>query len=142
MDKLNETLELYLIDKAPKLPVKWKEILVRFLPWLTLIFFILSLPAILFLFGLGTILAPFAYMGGISYGVNYTASMIVLAISLVLEAIAIPGLFKKSKSAWNLMYYAALINGVYNLVSFNILGAIFGTLISLYLLFQIKSYYH
>ena len=139
--QLDETLELYLVKKAPALPVNAKEAIVKFAPWITLIMIVLALPAILAIFGLGAIVMPFSYIGGLRYGLNYTLSMIVAAVVLVVEAIAIPGLLKRSKGAWNLVYYATLIGAVQNLLTFNIGGLVIGTLLSLYILFQVKSYY-
>ena len=65
MGQLEQTLKVYLVDKAPALPEKVKEVIVKYGPWITLIFLVLSLPAILFAFGLGTIVAPFAFLGGV-----------------------------------------------------------------------------
>ena len=141
LTQLDETLELYLVKKAPALPVNAKEAIVKFAPWITLIMIVLALPAILAIFGLGAIVMPFSYIGGLRYGLNYTLSMIVAAVVLVVEAIAIPGLLKRSKGAWNLVYYATLIGAVQNLLTFNIGGLVIGTLLSLYILFQVKSYY-
>jgi ATP-dependent protease HslVU (ClpYQ) peptidase subunit len=97
--QLEEFLQLYLVKKAPALPENAKEFIVKIAPWLTLILLLISLPAILFVFGLGSIFLPFSYLGGIGSGFNYTLGMIVLAISLVLEAMAIPGLFNRTKRA-------------------------------------------
>ncbi|PIQ72655.1 chromate transporter [Candidatus Roizmanbacteria bacterium CG_4_10_14_0_2_um_filter_36_35] len=142
MGKLENTLETYLVDKAPfQLPAGAKEVIVKYGPWITLILLILALPAILFTFGLGTLVAPFAFLGGMKAGVNFGIGMIFSAVVLVIEAIAIPGLFKRAVSSWRLMYYAALLGGVESLISFNLRGLIIGTGISLYILFQIKSYY-
>lgn len=142
MEKLNDTLETYLVDKAPyQLPSKAKEAIVTYGPWITLILLIMALPAILFAFGIGSIFAPFAFLGGINAGVSYGFGLIFSVVVLVVEAVAIPGLFKRKAGAWRLMYYATLLRGVQNLISFNLGGLIIGTLISLYILFQIKEYY-
>ena len=141
LTQLNDTLELYLVKKAPSLPENAKETIVKFGPWITLIMIILALPAILAIFGLSAVVMPFSYLGGFHLGLNYTISIIVSAIVLVIEALAIPGLLKRSKSAWNLVYYATLIGAVQNLISFNLGSLVIGTLLSLYILFQIKSYY-
>lgn len=141
LNQLEVTLEEYFVKKAPTIPENIKEIIVNFAPWITLVILIITLPAVLFVFGLGTLLAPFSFLGGIQAGFSYTLSMIVLAISLVLEALAIPGLFKRSKGGWNLVFYASIINAVSNLISFNIVSLIIGTLITWYILFQVKSYY-
>lgn len=141
MDQLNTTLETYLVKKAPAIPENWKLVLVKYLPWITLIILVLALPAVLALFGLSLFLTPFAYLGGVGNGMGYTLAIVVLAVTLVLEGLAIPGLFKRSISAWRLLYFSALLNAVYNILNFSITGLILGTVLSLYILFQIKSYY-
>ncbi len=138
---ITNTLDEYLVGKAPALPENWKVSIVKFLPWITLILLIIALPAVLVLFGIGTVLAPFAYLGGMGAGTTYTLTLIVLALSLVLEAVAIPGLFKRSRSAWNLLYYSVLVSFIYNLLNLNILGAVVWTLVYLYFLFQIRKHY-
>jgi len=64
-----------------------------------------------------------------------------LAISVVLEFLAVPGLFKKTRQGWNFVYYSALVSVLYSLVSFNLGGLIIGALISFYILFQVRTYY-
>lgn len=141
LQQLETTLEEYLVKKAPALPDNIKEIIVKFAPWITLILLIMALPAVLILFGIGSFMMPVSYMGGFRTGNTYTLSMIVLAISLVLEALAIPGLMKRTRQGWNLVFYSTLVSTVSNIISFNIGSLIIGTLISLYILFQVKSYY-
>ena len=63
-------------------------------------------------------------------------------ITLILEIMALPGLFKQQRKSWNLLYYSVLASALYNLLSLNLFGLIIGTLISLYILFQIKKSYH
>jgi hypothetical protein len=142
MKTLDTTLEQYLVKQAPfAIPARWQEVLVKLIPWLTLIFFILSLPLILAFFGLSAFLLPASFIGGVNAGFGYMLAMIVLAVTLVLEALAIPGLFKNSIAAWRLLMYSTLVNAVYNLITFNLGGLIIGTLLSLYILYQIKHHY-
>lgn len=142
LSQLDATLEEYLVKKAPfTLPPNVKEAIVKFGPWITLILLILTLPAILLFLGLGTLVLPFSYLGGIHAGLNYTVSMIFSLIVLVLEVIALPGLFSRSKSGWNFVYYATLLTAVENILTFNLGGLIIGTTLSLYILYQVKEYY-
>ena len=142
LGQLEETLEVYLVDKAPfQLPENIKELIVKFAPWISLILLVITLPAILLAFGLGALVAPFAFLGGVQAGVSFGFGMVFGAVVLVLEALAIPGLFGRKRSAWNLMFYASLLGAVQNVLSFNLGGLVIGTLISLYFLFQVKSYY-
>jgi hypothetical protein len=54
---------------------------------------------------------------------------------------AIPGLFKRTKSAWNLMFYASLVNILSNLFDGSLISAAIGAVISWYFLFQIRRFY-
>lgn len=141
MATLENQLNELLVKKAPALPTAWKDTIVRLAPWITLIVMILALPAILALLGLGTVLAPMSYMGGLRTGINYTVSLLITVASIVLEAMAIPGLFNRSRKAWYLVYYSTLLGALSSLIEFNLTGLIIGTLLSLYILFQVKSYY-
>lgn len=142
LGQLESTLEEYLVKKAPfTLPDNIKEIIVKFAPWITLILLVLALPGILFVLGVGTFLMPVSYLGGVRAGAGFSIAMIFTVITLVLEVIALPGLFKRSIKAWRLIYYSSLVSAVGSLISFNLGALIIGTLISLYILFQVKEKY-
>lgn len=141
LSSLENTLDLYLGQKAPSLPKGWREGIVRFLPWIVLILFIITLPVVLAAFGISAFFLPFSFVSGTTGGVVYLLGMIVLGLSLVFQAMAIPGLFKKTRQGWNLLFYSILLGAVQNLITFNLVGLIIGTLFSLYILFQIRSYY-
>lgn len=130
----------YLVKKAPALPDGVKEAIVKFGPWISLILMIISAPLILGFLGFGTLMMPFGYLG-LQTGMGYTVSMVFTAVIIVMELIALPGLFKRAKSGWNMMYYASLVAAVQSLVAFNWAGLVIGTLLGLYVLFQVKSYY-
>lgn len=139
MNKLESVLDEYLGTKAPALPENIKDTLVSIAPYLAIVGIIISLPAILALFSIGAFIPFVGY--GIQYSLVYTIGIIVLAISMVLEAMAIPGLFKRAKSAWRLMYYSSLIGIVASLLQGSISGALIGGLICLYVVFQLKAKY-
>jgi hypothetical protein len=141
LTELEATLNEYFGKKAPALPTNVKEAIVKYGPWISLILLVLSLPAVLALIGLGALLSPFAFMGGAHAGFMYVLAVLFLVVGLVMEALAIPKLMKREKAGWNLMFYSTLLNGVYNLLSFNITGLIIGLLIGFYFLFQVREYY-
>ena len=138
---LEKLCEEYLVNKAPALPANVKEAIVKFGPWISLILMLVSLPAILGLLGLGAALTPFSYLGGLNAGFSYTASIVFTIVVLVMQLIALPGLFKRKLSGWKMMFYASLVEAVHNVVLFNLGGLIIGTLLSLYILFQVKKLY-
>ena len=147
LNNLEEILEEYLVKKAPfQLPKNVKEIIVKFAPYLAILGVVMGIPGVLALLGAGTILAPLGFVGGMMtgrpfLGMGYLVSIIFLGAMVVLEALAIPGLFSKSKKAWTFIYWSALVGVVQNIISFNIGGLVIGGLISMYFLFQVKEYY-
>jgi len=143
---LEESLDLYLRQKAPAIPKEWKEFLVKIAPYLTIVGIIICLPAVLALLGLSALVVPFGFLGGLVAGrpfmsFNYLISVILLLVTVVFYVLAVPGLFGRTRAGWMWVYYAVLVNAVSNLVSFNIGGLVIGSLLSLYILFQVKEYY-
>ena len=144
MKQLEETLELYFGKKAPALPANIKEVLVKIAPYLAILGIIITAPAILLLVGLGgfaTMLAPMGGVQTISSVPTMWLSILLLIPVILLEAMAIPGLFSRSMKAWTFLYWAQLFGVVSNLVQFNIVGGLISAAIGFYILFQIKSHY-
>ncbi|NMB84038.1 chromate transporter [Candidatus Roizmanbacteria bacterium] len=144
--QLEGTLSEYLGKKAPSLPDNWKEIIVKFAPWLAIIGVVFGIPAVLALLSFGTAVVPLGTIGGVVagrpfVGINYIVATVFLVINVILEALAIPGLFSRAKKAWYLMYYASLISVISNIIDFNLPGLVIGNVLSLYLLFQVREYY-
>lgn len=148
---------------APKLGNDSKKSLVRVWPWLALIFGILQILAALSLWQLGHELNKVVnYTNSLSqaYGIDtvnsvahlnifYWLSFIVLLLDAVILLMAYSGLKSRAKRGWNLLFYSALLNGVYGVVSaFNDYGG-FGSFIMqlvvsaivLYFLFQTRDQY-
>ena len=147
LKNLESTLEEYLVKKAPfQLPKYVKEIIVKFAPYLAILGVVMGIPGVLALLGAGTILAPLGLVGGMMtgrpfLGIGFIVNVLFLGVMVLLEALAIPGLFSRSKKAWTFLYWSSLVGVVQNVVSFNIGGVIIGGLISMYFLFQVKEYY-
>ena len=141
MNGLENWLALYFGEKAPQLPPKAKEVIVKIAPWLVLLGILLSLPAILSLLGLGTLGASWMMWAGVTGGSYYLWLILMVAV-VVLEVIALPGLFHRTRKGWLFAFYAVLVSAVQNLVMMNIGALIIGLLIGLYFLFQVRSHYH
>src|SRR5437870_8850216 len=132
-------LDFYLVQKAPfQLPAEGKEWIVKYGPWIMVVLMILSLPALLFLLGIGTFLVPF---GGVGYATGFGSAAVLLIVQLGLSVAALPGLFARKMSGWNLLFYARIVSFVASLLVGAIIGALLGALISLYILFQVRSLY-
>ena len=132
-------LDFYLVKKAPfQIPGEIREILVKVGPWIALVLLILWLPGLLLMLGIGTAFMPF---GGPMYSVGFTYLTFVLLAQVVLLCMALPGLFKRKMSAWKLMFYSQIVGIVFSLLAGNIVSALIGGLIGLYILMQVRPLY-
>lgn len=132
-------LDFYLVQKAPvQIPPNAKEWIVQYGPWITVVLLVLALPPLLLVLGLGTLLVPF---GGVGYATGFTYLTVVLVVQLGLMVAALPGLFARKMSGWQLLFYAQIASFVFSLLGGSFIGAILGAVISLYLLFQVRSLY-
>lgn len=142
MAQLESKLEYYFVTKAPfALPDNVKEFIVKYGPWIMVVLLVMTVPGVLFMLGIGAVLTPFAALASPQASAQMMVGGVVSVVSLVLEAAAIPGLLKRKLSGWRLAYYATLVSAVYSIITFNVGGLIIGTLISLYILFQVKHKY-
>lgn len=165
MDKLESTLNEWFVKKAPfQLPVNGKKLLVQWLPWVNLLVGLVATlgalaayQALMLAYSAGGAVHDVyaAYYGVTtpvvsSYAIGPLAwlSLGVLVIEIVILFAAFPGLRMRKKSGWNLLFWSALLNVAYSLIYLfanqNIGGFIssaIGTIIGLYLLFQIRSSY-
>lgn len=146
MGQLEANLDEYLGKKAPAIPKEWKEFIVKIAPYLAIIGVVIGIPGVLAIFGLSAFVVPLGTIGGVVsgqpfLGVGYIISVLFLAGVVILEALSISPLFKRSKTGWNYMFYATLLGAIQNLINFNIGGLVIGTLLSLYVLFQVKEFY-
>lgn len=145
--QLEAMLDEYMVTKAPfALPLELKEFIVKISPYLIIVFAVLALPLIFAALGLTAVLSPFAMMGGIGWGFGWgfgaIVSLVVAVVSLVLEVMAVPGLFKRTRAAWRLLFYVSIISLIGSILSMSgIIGAIIGAIISWYILFQVKNMY-
>ncbi|MFA5004158.1 MAG: hypothetical protein WC498_02670 [Candidatus Saccharimonadales bacterium] len=149
--------------KAPKIPEGGKKWFVEYLPWLSLIGGVFTLwsayalwhwaHAVSGLVNFANQLCT-AYGGGTCGSVSrfsfwVWASIVVLAVEGVLYLLAFPGLKARKKAGWNYLYYGALVNVAYAVVSIftdnngfgHFIGAAIGSAIGFWLLFQIRSAY-
>lgn len=143
--------ETMLVKKAPfQIPANGREWIVKAAPWIDLVLLILLLPAILAVFTLGSAVGVFAPAVGVSVGVFYWVALVVLLLQAVVMGVAIPGLFKRKRGAWRLLYYATLASFLYGMFNWigtpaavgGLLWGAVSTVISLYILFQVRELYH
>jgi hypothetical protein len=132
-------LEFYLVQKAPfQIPPEGKEWIVKYGPWITVVLLILFLPPLLVVLGIGTALVPFA---GIGYATGFGYAAVLLLVQIGLMVFALPGLFARKISGWNLLFYSRIVSLVSGLLLGSIIGSLVGALIAFYILFQVRPLY-
>ena len=153
-----ETMLAGVYSATPKLSGNAKKTIVNFWPWVAVIFGVLQLWGTYTLWNWGRdvnkVVDVFnAYLGANApinqLNVFYWISLVVLAATGVLLLMAYPGLKARAKSGWNLLFYSALLNGVYGVFSaFHDYGGVGSLVIQLivsavvlYFLFQIRDQY-
>lgn len=162
LDKLESSLSDLYTKNTPKLSVKTRDTLVEWAPWVTLVFGILSLLSAYWLWHWAHVANSIInYTNNLvrSLGINQVAAnrfgfgvwlaLIVVTIEALLYLAAYSGLKARHKTGWNFIFYAALINIVYGVVVLftnyggvgNFIGALVGSAIGLYFLFQIRPAY-
>lgn len=129
ISRLQDFLSLYFVKKAPALPENAKEIIVKFAPYVSIVAVVMS--------ALGLLSLNFIFIGT----AFSSLSILVWIISLIFEGLSIPGLFSRKISGWNFVFYGVLTSALYFLITFNLVNLVIGSAISLYLIFQVKSYY-
>jgi hypothetical protein len=159
-DSLNDVF----VKNAPfQLPDGFKKFLVDVAPWASLIVGILYVLWAWSVFNWARVANAYVdlanqlstYYGGSAitasrWTIWIYATLALAVVMAVLYLMAFPKLKVRSKSGWNLLYYAVWINVGYGLVSLfsdygsgigNFIFSLVGTAIGLYFLFQIRSSY-
>lgn len=139
LSTLDKFLDKYLVKKAPAIPKDIKEIIVKYSPYLIILSILSIIPSVLAILGLNTLSLPFKLFSRLSFG--YTLSTIILLTRVILYIIALPGLFKRQAKSWKYLYYSVLISTLHSVLYFHLVNFLIGTVLSLYVLFQIKSHY-
>lgn len=163
MKAIENKLDELLVKNAPfQLPENGRKMLVSALPWLTLIGGVLSVLAVWGVYQLatwantwmnaaselGTTYGYAGYSGYASNGPLLLMSAILIAVEAILFFMAFSPLKERRKRGWDLLFWVSMLNVVYAVVYMvatpNLLSLIFsllGSLVGLYLLFQVRSHY-
>ncbi|HVE80632.1 MAG TPA: chromate transporter [Candidatus Dormibacteraeota bacterium] len=137
-----QKMEYYFVTKAPfQIPKGAKDWIVKYAPWINIVILVLLAPAILVALGLGAAVLPFSGLGGATAAAGLGAALIALIVQVVLMIAALPGLFARKMSGWNLVFYSDIVNLVYSIMNGQIVSGLVSAVIGLYILFQIRSYY-
>lgn len=141
LKKTESFFDEYLGHKAPPIPPAIKNGVVKFGPWVLVVLLIIGFFSLFTGIGVLLVSLPAMVLRNILEAIIIVLYTAISAISFILLAIAVPGLFKMKKKSWYLVYYATLLGFISSLLMINIVGGILFTLLGLYILFQIKPFY-
>ena len=131
---LEKELEPIFTKQLPAFPDNIKDLFVKIAPFLAIIGVIIGVSGVGFL----ALFSPFAWFSGsLIYGIG----MIFLLLMVILDALAIPGLFAQKMAGWKYMYYAQFLNLIYSFCMGNWISGLLGAFIGFWILFQIKEKY-
>ena len=143
--QLEALLDEYLVKKAPfSLPNNVKEFIVKVAPYLIIVMAVLAAPIIFTALSLSVLLAPFAFLSGVSgggFGFFGVVHVVTSLASIVVELFAVKGLLSRTKRGWTLVFYASIISLLGSVLALNIVNGILGAVIGWYFLFQVKDKY-
>jgi hypothetical protein len=132
---LEKELEPIFTKQLPAFPENIKDLFVKIAPFLAIIGVVFGVLGV----GLTALFSPFAWFAG---SFIYGLGMIFLLIMVILDALAIPGLFAQKMQGWKYMYYAQFVSLIYSLCMGNWFSGILGAFIGFWILFQIKEKYN
>lgn len=162
LQPLEDSLNDVFVKQAPALPAGGKKWLVTYLPWINLVLGLFTLYGVYLVWHWAhytNSLINYAnslssIYGGATVsvhrlGLGIWLGLIALAVEAILYIAAFQSTKAHKKAGWDLLFYALLINVVYGVIimltaygSFgNLLSALIGSAIGLYLLFQIRASY-
>lgn len=130
---VEQTLEQHLGAASKlQLPENMRENFVRFLPWVALLFLPVHFAAVLLLLGVSALATL--------VGSPSIISALVSVGVLVLDVIALPGLFARKRQGWAFFTYAIAVGALSDLLSFSIFGLVISAAL-LWFSFQVKYQY-
>ena len=131
--------------KAPALPTNARDVLVSIAPWLALVFGVLAVLAGIGGLGLFTAFSPLAYMyAGAGFSVLLLVSAVVAIAEGVIMVLAFAPLKARKVRGWNLLVISEVLAVASSVVSLrvgDVISALIGAAIAMYILFQVESYY-
>lgn len=156
ISKFEDSLNELFVKKAPAVPEGVKKFIVEYVPYLSIFGGFLSILSAYWLWQWAHAVSYLTTYYGIStpatdrMDIFVWLSLIVVIGQAIIYIRAYSPLKRRSKTGWNLLFYASLLYVLYALISVfinsygsfgNFIGSLIGTTIGLYLLFQIRSSY-
>lgn len=133
---------VFLYEKVPHIPENVRRPIAKYFPYVMILLLAWRLYALIgyIQFQFASPSARYLYQAGEGgYGV---LGIMFVGMAVVLGALSIPGLLKYRRTGWIFIYVSELLIVLNNGIHLNLLNFFAGGLLMMYLLFQVRSYYH
>ncbi len=132
----------YFYQKAPGIPEGPRRLIAKFIPWCLILFIIWQLYGLVQYISFELVTPSISYLYVFGSGGFGIFGIMLVGMSVVMELVALPGLMRYKRIGWQYFFYGQVLAIFNEMIHFNLINLIFGGLISLYLLFQIRGYYN
>lgn len=144
-----ESLESWLItvfSGVPHVPPNVRKIITDIAPWLALVAAVLGFVGLIFSGILGIVLSPLVFLGLGITSIVILITMVLGLISTALLLLAFKPLQKLHKAGWNYVFYSLIVTAISSIIAigftFSGWSNIVGTLVGMYLLFEVREKYN
>ena len=135
-----------IFTKTPHLPENARQTLAKIAPWFALIFGVLGIFGILSAGAIGSMLS-LSFLGGGLMQISWAVTVVAGLFASVLELLAYKPLTKREKKRWNYLFYGTVLTTAAAIINLALgygsdaVGTIIGTVIGLWLLFEVRALY-
>ncbi|MBP2626755.1 MAG: hypothetical protein H6Q68_1466 [Firmicutes bacterium] len=147
MTKLEDILGTLLHDKMPRISNNLKSIAVRFLPWIIIFLGVIGLISITLVLGIFSTAAAVAVSTTGTMTMHFLTSYdlillyVLSPLSSILAILSGYWMLNQQLRGWRLALLSSMLGFIIHVLHINILGIALN-LFFIYLLFQIREYYH
>ena len=133
-------------SNLPHIPEGGLNVLVKIIPWLSLIFGVLSIIGLLGAGMVGVLLSPLVVLKNGMAGISVFATILLGLICAVFSILAFRPLSQMKKIGWDYSFYALIVGTISSIVSLLTMyggrGDVIMILLGAYLLFEIRKKYN
>ena len=131
--------------KAPHIPQSARDTLVSFAPWLAIVFGILGLGTLFSIGAFATLFSPLILLAGGFGGILVFVNILLSLGASVFDILAFKPLQDHKKKGWNFLFYGTVLSALSGILGILFMSSgaegILGTLVGLWLLFEIRPAY-
>lgn len=135
-----------IFEKAPHIPEKGIAFLTMIVPWLSIVFGIISLLGLLGSSALGVIIRPILAVSHGIGGIIIFANAIIAFFVSVMAILSFKPLRAMKKQGWDFSFYAFVASTLSSLLGMLVfaggIGNAIGIVLGAYILFEIRKRYH